>query len=113
MLDDNLNPLNVLFLALLKQLNLPADPEQLYLHQLMMHFLEEGGHGLANRQQASRLRELLESLDANSPASLMKWMWPEEPPDPEDFEGLSPQEAAQLALQVLHQETAAKDETYP
>ncbi len=113
MLDDNQNPLNVLFLALLKQLKLPADPDQLYLHQLMMHFLVEGGHGLANPQQASRLQEVLESLHAHNPVSLMQWMSLDETLEPEDLEGLSPQQAAQLAIQVLHQETAVKDETYP
>jgi hypothetical protein len=113
MLESNQHPINLLFLELLKSLSLPAHPEQLYLHQLMIHFLTEGGHGLANQEQASRLRELLEFLDAESPESLMKWMKVSETLEPEDFEDLSPQESAQLAIQVLHQETAEQDETYP
>ena len=113
MLEANQHPLNVLFLGLLKQLKLPAGPDQLYLHQLMRHFLENGGHGLANRRQANQLRELLDELDLDDPPSLMKWMSVDEYLPLDDLEGLSPQESAQLALQVLHLETAAQDETYP
>ncbi len=113
MLDANQHPVNLSVKDHLTQLGLSPHPDQLYLHQLMMQFLVEGNHGLANREQARQLREKLVELDLDDPESLMSWMSVDETLDPEELKELSPEEAAQVALQVLHLETAAKDATYP
>ena len=113
MLAENQHPANLLAESKLKDLDLTPFPNQLYLHQLMIHFLEGENHGLANRDQARQLTDRLVELDLDDPASLMTWMSVDETLDPVDLEDLSAQDVAQTMLQTLHLETAAQDPAYP
>lgn len=114
MIAANRKPINVACRKILAELKLPADPEQLYLHQVLMNALEQENNGLTSRSQVVFLRDLLEKIDARAPEELLDWMSvPEGSVDPAELDDLEPDEAGQVLIQILHQETAEKVETYP
>lgn len=102
---------------LLKKLGLVPDVEQLHVSQLMLHFLESGQHGLANRGQALDLKEFLQRIHARNPVLLMKLLHLQGPESSvkksQLLAQIDPQLVAQILLQALHRETAAQIETYP
>jgi hypothetical protein len=114
MLDQNQHPINQACKQVLERLELRPDSEQLYLHQLMMYALEN----CEIRAEPRRfLGDLLGQLDATDPSALMRWVslegserwWT----SPEELLKLEPLEAGELLLHALHQETAARIESYP
>ena len=111
MLESNQHPVNLLAAEKLKALHLNPYQGQLSLHQLMMHFLMTGEHGLTSGQ-AGQLEDQLTELDLDDPESLMQWMKVDETLDAEELKDLEPVELAQVALQTLHLETAEQSPSY-
>lgn len=114
MLEQNEHPINQACKQILDARNQLADPNYLYLHQAILDQLESENHGLVKREQAVFLADLLWQLETTNPALLLKWMSVDEGSvGPEALLELDAEEAAQVLIQVLHIETAARIEAYP
>lgn len=110
-LSSNQHPLNQRAKALLRQAKVDADPQALYVSQLMKWSLDQGKDSL-KPQIRDRISNTVDALQGQDPAAAMKWLLVGESPGDQrlslaDLQGQSPTVAAQNLLESVHSKLGA------
>lgn len=110
-LKENRSELNQLALEYLKSLKVRLSDNHLYLLQLAQWSLEQSDHGQGNQHEY--LESAVNGLLGSGQSAAQEWLLKDDPIQPYELESLSPLEAGQRVVSLVHARLLELDPNYP